>query len=166
MKNANTRNFIVWGIVIALLLAMIAASNSPMTAQPDGELTYSVLEEKVQSGEVASANIDVDRGVITGTLTNGEKYRTNIGPINLDSDAIFEGTDIPYEYEQQKQQSVLGSMLIGLLPILFIAGLFLLFFRNMQGGGRGGAMSFGKSKAKLLTENSQRKTAGAVYHLY
>jgi cell division protease FtsH len=158
MKNANPRNFIVWGIVVALLLAMIAASNSPMTAQSDNELTYSVLEEKVQSGEVASANIDVDRGVITGTLTNGEEYRTNIGPFNLDSDAIFEGTDIPYEFEEQRQQSVLGSMLVGLLPILLIAGLFLLFFRNMQGGGRGGAMNFGKSKAKLLTENNQRKT--------
>ena len=158
MKNANTRNFIVWGIVIALLLAMIAASNSPMTSQTSDELTYSVLEQKVQAGEVKSANIDVERGVITGTLNNGETYRTNIGPYNLDSDEIFEGSDIPYEFEQQKQQSVLGGMLIGLLPILLIAGLFLLFFRNMQGGGRGGAMNFGKSKAKLLTENNQRKT--------
>jgi len=158
MKNANTRNFIVWGIVIALLLGMVAASNSSIQGPASDEITYSVLQQKVQAGEVKSAKIDVEGGVITGTFSDGEKYRTNIGPINLDADELFEGTDIPYQYEERARQSVLGSMLIGLLPILLIAGLFLLFFRNMQGGGRGGAMSFGKSKAKLLTENTKRVT--------
>ena len=158
MKNTNTRNFIVWGIVIALLLGMVVASNPPIQSSSSDELTYSVLQQKVDAGEVKSANIDVEGGVITGTLTNDKKYRTNIGPINLDADALFEGTDIPYQFEERTRQSLLGSMLVGLLPILLIAGLFLLFFRNMQGGGRGGAMSFGKSKAKLLTENTKRVT--------
>ncbi|MEP3653720.1 MAG: ATP-dependent zinc metalloprotease FtsH [Litorimonas sp.] len=159
MKNANTRNFIVWGIVIALLLGMVAASNSSLEgpAKKD-EITYSQLQSRVNSGDVQSALIDVEGGVITGTLNNGDKYRTNIGPINLDADALFEGTDIPYEFEERSGPNTLGSILMAFLPILLIAGLFLLFFRNMQGGGRGGAMSFGKSKAKLLTENSQRKT--------
>ena len=135
------------------------ASNSSLEgpAKKD-ELTYSQLQQRVDSGEVKSALIDPENGVITGTLSNGEKYRTNIGAYNLDADDIFEGTDIPYEFKEQSNPSMLGSLLVGLLPILLIAGLFLLFFRNMQGGGRGGAMSFGKSKAKLLTENSQRKT--------
>jgi len=158
MKNANTRNFIVWGIVIALLLAMIAASNTSLDGPAKDELTYSELQNRVQAGDVKSALIDVEGGVITGTLNNDEKYRTNIGPINLDADALFDGTDIPYEFEERTNPSVLGSLLVGILPILLIAGLFLLFFKNMQGGGRGGAMNFGKSKAKLLTENSQRKT--------
>ena len=158
MKNVNTRNFIVWGIVIALLLAMIAASNTSLDGPAKDDMTYSQLQQRVQASEVKSALIDAEGGVITGTLNNGEKYRTNIGPYNLDADEIFENSDIPYEFKEQSNPSVLGSMLIGFLPILLIAGLFLLFFRNMQGGGRGGAMSFGKSKAKLLTENSQRKT--------
>ena len=158
MKNANTRNFIVWGIVIALLLAMIAASNTTLEGPAKDELTYSELQKRVQAGDVKSALIDVEGGVITGTLNNDEKYRTNIGPINLDADALFDGTNIPYEFEERTNPSVLGSLLVGILPILLIAGLFLLFFKNMQGGGRGGAMNFGKSKAKLLTENNQRKT--------
>ena len=158
MKNANTRNFIVWGIVIALLLAMIAASNTTLDGPAKDELTYSELQKRVQAGDVKSALIDVEGGVITGTLNNDEKYRTNIGPINLDADALFDGTNIPYEFEERTNPSVLGSLLVGILPILLIAGLFLLFFKNMQGGGRGGAMNFGKSKAKLLTENNQRKT--------
>ena len=158
MKNANTRNFIVWGIVIALLLGMVVASNAPGQGPASDEITYSVLQQKVDAGEVKSANIDTDRGVITGTLNNGEKYSTNIGQFNLNADAIFEGTKVPYEYEEQARPNMLGSLVVGLLPILLIAGLFLLFFRNMQGGGRGGAMSFGKSKAKLLTENTKRVT--------
>ena len=158
MKNANTRNFIVWGIVIALLLAMVVASSTSLDGPPKDEITYSQLQQRVEAKEVKSALIDVEGGVITGTLNNGEKYRTNIGPINLDADALFENTEIPYEYEERANPSMLGSMLVGFLPLLLIAGLFLLFFKNMQGGGRGGAMNFGKSKAKLLTENSQRKT--------
>jgi len=158
MKNANTRNFIVWGIVIALLLAMIAASNSSIQPADKSEITYSQLQQRVASGEVQTGLIDTDQGVITGTLSNGEKYKTNIGQFNLDADEVFVGSDVAYEYKEQKNPSMLGSVLVGILPILLIAGLFLLFFRNMQGGGRGGAMSFGKSKAKLLTENSQRKT--------
>ena len=158
MKNANTRNFIVWGIVIALLLAMFAASNPSLNNAEKNEITYSELQKHVETDNVKSANIDVAAGVITGTLKNDEKYRTNIGPINLNADALFEGTNIPYEYEENTRPSALGSIIIAILPILLIAGLFFLFFKNMQGGGRGGAMSFGKSKAKLLTENSQRKT--------
>ena len=158
MKNANTRNFIVWGIVIALLLAMFVASNPTINSPANDEITYSDLQEKIEAGNVKSATIDVEGGVISGTLSNGEDYRTNIGPINLNADALFENTDIPYEYEERSTPSALGSILLAILPILLIAGLFLLFFKNMQGGGRGGAMSFGKSKAKLLTENSQRKT--------
>ena len=158
MKNANTRNFIVWGIVIALLLAMFAASNPTLNGPEKNDMTYSDLQEQVESGNVRSAKIDVEAGVISGTLENGKDYRTNIGPINLNADALFENTDIPYEYEERSTPSALGSILLAILPILLIAGLFLLFFKNMQGGGRGGAMSFGKSKAKLLTENSQRKT--------
>ncbi|WP_427450125.1 ATP-dependent zinc metalloprotease FtsH [Litorimonas sp. WD9-15] len=158
MKNVNTRNFIVWGIVIALLLAMITAASSDVQGGPSDELTYSQLQERVESGQVESALIDTEGGVITGTLTGGEKYKTNIGAINLNADEIFEGTDIPYKFEERKQQSMFGSLLMGLLPLLIIGALFLLFFRNMQGGGRGGAMNFGKSKAKLLTENTQKKT--------
>ena len=158
MKNVNTRNFIIWGVVIALLLAMITAASSDIQASNTTELTYTQLKERVESGEVESAIIDVDSGMITGTLNGEEKYRTYIGPYNLDADEVFEGSAIPYEFKEQAKPSMFGSALIGILPLLIIGGLFLLFFRNMQGGGRGGAMSFGKSKAKLLTENTQRKT--------
>ena len=99
MKNANTRNFIVWGIVIALLLAMFVASNPTINSPANDEITYSDLQEKIEAGNVKSATIDVEGGVISGTLSNGEDYRTNIGPINLNADALFENTDIPYEYE-------------------------------------------------------------------
>ena len=158
MKNMNTRNFIVWGVVIALFFAMITAANTDIKAANTDDITYTELKELVDSNQVESALIDVEGGKITGTLAGNKKFTTNIGPINLDADELFEGTSIPYEYEERTKPNMLGSVLAGLLPLMIIVGLFFLFFRNMQGGGRGGAMSFGKSKAKLLTENSQRKT--------
>ena len=151
MKNANTRNFVIWGVVIALLLAMVTAASSDIQASNTTELTYTQLKERVEDGSVESAIIDVDKGMITGTLNGEEKYRTYIGPYNLDADEVFEGSSIPYEFKEQTKPNMLGSALIGILPLLIIGGLFLLFFRNMQGGGRGGAMSFGKSKARLFT---------------
>ena len=158
MKNANTRNFIVWGIVIALLLAMFVASNPTMNGADKNELIYSELAAEVQAGNVKSAVIDSESGVIITTHNDDQEYRTNIALLDFDSDELFENTGIPYEFEKRTKPSALGSILLAILPILLIAGLFLLFFKNMQGGGRGGAMSFGKSKAKLLTENNQRKT--------
>ena len=158
MKNMNTRNFIVWGVVIALFFAMITAANTDIKAASTDDITYSELKELVDSNQVESALIDVEGGKITGTLAGNKKFTTNIGSFNLDADELFEGTSIPYEYEERAKPNMLGSVLAGLLPLMIIVGLFFLFFRNMQGGGRGGAMSFGKSKAKLLTENSQRKT--------
>jgi len=160
MKNTNTRNFIIWGIVIALLLAMLTASNASIQGPSNDEITYSQFVDRVQSGEVETALIDKSDGIITGKLKGGQDYRTNLGDyaINFDPVDFFEGTDTNYDNSAVERQSVLGNMLIGLLPILLIAGLFILFFRNMQGGGRGGAMSFGKSKAKLLTENTKRVT--------
>jgi len=113
MKNANTRNFIVWGIVIALLLGMVVASNAPGQGLSNDEITYSVLEQKVDAGEVATAKIDTDRGIITGTFTNGEKYSANIGQFNLNADAVFEGSEVHYEYKEQTRPNMLGSMLVG-----------------------------------------------------
>ena len=93
MKNANTRNFIVWGIVIALLLAMVTASNSSFDGPSKDSISYSQLQAHVEAKQVESAVIDVEGGVITGKLDNGEKFKTNIGPINLDADALFQDTD-------------------------------------------------------------------------
>lgn len=156
----NQRQFAVWGIIIMLLLIVFAVSqsNQGATAGAD-EFTFSDFRERVESGEIASARIDIPGGEVTGTLTNGDPYMVNVPPVSADpAGDLLRAADIPYEYADKSEPSLLGNLLISILPLLIIIGLFFLVFRNMQGGGRGGAMSFGKSKAKLLTENTKRVT--------
>ena len=95
MKNMNTRNFIVWGVVIALFFAMITAANTDIKAANTDDITYSELKELVDSNQIESVLIDVEGGKITGTLAGNKKFTTNIGSFNLDADELFEGRSIP-----------------------------------------------------------------------
>jgi cell division protease FtsH len=157
--NFNIRNIAVWGLIIALFLVMITVTqgnfNSPAD---DNKMNFSQFTQQVKQGNIASAKIDQDSRVVTGKQSDGSEYVANIPFLEDKAGDLLEGTNIPYEYAEKKEASIIGSLLMSILPLLLIVGVFFLFFRSMQGGGRGGAMSFGKSKAKLLTENTQRKT--------
>jgi cell division protease FtsH len=156
----NQRQFAVWGIIIMLLLIVFAVSQSNTGGAAAGEeFTFSDFQSRVENGEVRSAKIDIPGGEVTGTLANGDPYTVNVPPVSSDpAGDILKNSGIPYQYAEKKEQSLIGSLLISILPLLIIIGIFFLVFRNMQGGGRGGAMSFGKSKAKLLTENTKHVT--------
>jgi len=155
----NQRQFAVWGIIIMLLLIVFAVSQSNTGAVDGEEFTFSDFQSRVEAGEIKSAKIDIPGGEVTGELSNGEDYLVNVPPVSADpAGTILKDSGIPYQYAEKTEPSFLGSILLSILPLLIIIGLFFLVFRNMQGGGRGGAMSFGKSKAKLLTENTKRVT--------
>lgn len=156
----NQRQFAVWGIIIMLLLIVFAVSQGNTGTATQGEpFTFSDFQSRVETGDIKSAKIDVPGGKVTGELATGEAYIVNVPPVSSDpAGDVLKGSGILYEYAEKKEQSLIGNILISILPLLIIIGLFFLVFRNMQGGGRGGAMSFGKSKAKLLTENTKRVT--------
>ena len=156
----NARQIAVWGLIITLFIVVFTLSQGGMNQSATAEeMNFSEWNERVDNGDVESALVDVQAGVVTGTLSNGEEYRVNV-PSNFDNPAgdVLADTNIPYEYAEKSEPSVLGNILISILPLIILVGLFFLIFRNMQGAGRGGAMSFGKSKAKLLTENTKRVT--------
>lgn len=157
--NLNIRNLAVWGVVIAMFLVMITVTqgNFQNTAAAE-ELTFRQLQEQVAQGNILSAEVDEANGLIKGTTADGKTFVANTSRLEDRAGELFAGSDIPFQYSEVKKPNALTNILFSLLPLLLIAGLFFLFFRSMQGGGRGGAMSFGKSKAKLLTENTQRKT--------
>ncbi len=158
-SNFNMRNLAVWGVIVAMFLVMITVtqSNFQTTAGAE-ELTFRQLQEQVAQGNITTAEVDEANGMITGTMADGKKFVANTSRLEDRAGEIFAGSDIPFQYSEVKKQSALANILLSLLPLLLIGGLFFLFFRSMQGGGRGGAMSFGKSKAKLLTENTKKVT--------
>ena len=122
------------------------------------EIPYSQAIEMIEKGDVKSAKIDGENLTIT-LGPNNNKLRSII-PNSPFNDGITETLlDNNVEIEAVKQQeSGLASFIQYLLPFVLIVGVWLFFMNRMQGGGRGGAMGFGKSKAKLLNQNEDRKT--------
>ena len=153
--NPWMKSLLVWGgIFVALLLvvSMFGGSNDATGSQ----ITYSDFREKVSEGSVENVTIGSDR--ITGTFENGTAFATT--PVQGDSSLtqLLEDNDVEYSGAQPEQTSMLVYILINTLPFLLILGIAFFALRQVQKGGGSGAMGFGKSKAKLLTEKQGRVT--------
>ena len=158
--NMNMKNIAVWAVIITMFLVMLSVSSTSMkSASAPSELTYSEMVQKAKAGEIVEAKIEKSGSKITGKTSDDKSFTVN-GPVYETemTQELFEANGIAYDYDKPKETSTLAAILINILPLLLIVGISILIFRSMQGGGRGGAMSFGKSRAKMLTENTKRVT--------
>jgi len=156
--NTNMRNLAMWALVITMFIMMISVSQNSFEVTTENKYSYSELENKVAAGEIASAEIDEASGFIAGETTDGKKFTANTSRIEDRAGEMFEAAGVDYDYSDVKSPNRMVDVLIGILPLMLIIGVTLMFMRSMQGGGRGGAMSFGKSRAKLLNEPSGKVT--------
>ncbi len=157
--NTNMRNLAMWALVITMFVMMISVSQGSIQGPSENELIYSELVDKVEAGEVTNAKIDNDNAIITGDLKDGRKFRVDIGRYNFEQPRdILMDADVPVSFGKVPKNNRMIDILFGLLPLIVIIGITLMFMRSMQGGGRGGAMSFGKSRAKLLNEPAGKVT--------
>ncbi|RZJ04555.1 MAG: ATP-dependent zinc metalloprotease FtsH [Brevundimonas sp.] len=159
----NLRNLAIWGAIILGALAVYvavsrsgapAAAGQKAGAQAAGKMTYSELID-ARDGK-AIERVESRGEKLKVTLKDG-RVATVITP--TPNDRLLESIDASGAVvdPQSQTQSWVITALIGILPFLLIIGLWILIMRQMQGGARG-AMGFGKSKAKLLTEHKGRKT--------
>lgn len=151
----NLRNLVIWGVIVVVLVGLYSMmSGGRGAAGGASEITYSALLEKVGSGEVRKAVI---RGAAVEIKDSANRTFTAVTPNNQD-DLVkrleSQGADI--SVKPAGGFTLLG-FLLNSLPILLLIGVWIFFMRQMQGGARG-AMGFGKSKARLLTENKNRVT--------
>ncbi len=155
------KNTLLWLVVIGVLVLVF--SGFDQSSEPDN-LNYSEFVTAVSENQVASVEIDGEQ--ITGEKKNGSEFET-IRPAVADEQLmpLLRENQVDIQGTAPKRQSVLMQLLIASFPILLIIGLFLFFMRKMQGGagGKGGSpMSFGKSKAKMLTEDQINVNFGDV----
>jgi cell division protease FtsH len=154
------KNLILWLIIAAVLVTVMNNFSSPSEPQT---LSYSQFIEQVKEGRVE--RVTVDGFVITGKRTDGEVFKT-IRPAIQDGGLIGDLIDnnVVIEGKQPEQQSIWTQLLVASFPILVIIAVFMFFMRQMQGGagGKGGPMSFGKSKARLLSEDQVKTTFADV----
>jgi len=158
--NDMVKNLLLWLIIAAVLLTVFKNFN-PQTSQ--AQLKYSEFLEAVQQEQVR--NVRIDGLNINGTFLSGEHFET-VRPALLDEGLMPELRKHQVEVEAAKpeQQSLWTQLLVACFPILIIIAVFMFFMRQMQGGGggRGGPMAFGKSKARLLSEDQIKTTFADV----
>lgn len=154
--NGNFRNFALWIIIGLLLIALFNLFQNPGQTTRGDSIPYSQFISEVEQGSVRSVTIAGTE--ITGIYNNNGRFVTR-APDNTDFvDKLTErGVAVTAEPPSSEGFSLIG-LLISWLPMILILGVWIFFMRQMQGGGRGGAMGFGKSKAKLLTEEHGRVT--------
>ncbi|MEO5811417.1 MAG: ATP-dependent zinc metalloprotease FtsH [Rhodanobacter sp.] len=153
--NETAKNVLLW-VIIAVVLFTVFNSFSPRSAG-SADLPYSGFVQSVENGNIATAVISADQpATITGKLKDGSAFRTVAPMLGFSTNAVVKQMqDKGVEVRQTPSEGFsLMGLLISWLPVLLIVGVFIWFMRQMQSGGGGrGAMSFGRSRAKLQGED-------------
>jgi cell division protease FtsH len=150
----NARNIAFWVVLFLLILALFNLFSGSGGTMQSREVSYSEFVASVDEGEVGQVTLDGEQ--IRFRTKDGQDFIT-IMPADAAVTQLLIENNIPVRAEKQ-QQSGFQSFLMTLLPFLLLIGVWIYFMNRMQGGGKGGAMGFGKSKAKMLTEKQGRVT--------
>ncbi len=154
--NPWMKNMLIWAGVIIALLVVVSMFDRGQNAATT-EISYSAFKEKVVGGEVKSVQIGPDS--IVGKYNDTTMFVTKQVPNDPTLVKLLEDEGVEYSGAPKEQTSLLTVLLIQALPFLLILGIAFFVLRQVQkGGGAGGAMGFGKSKAKLLTEKQGKVT--------
>ncbi|NWO10452.1 ATP-dependent zinc metalloprotease FtsH [Chromohalobacter salexigens] len=158
--NDMAKNLILWLVIAAVLLTVFNNFSSDSSPQA---MSYSQFVEQVQNDQVS--NVTIEGYTITGERDDGSQFQT-IRPAAQDPKLMDDllAHDVSVVGKQPEEQSLWTRLLVASFPILIILAIFIFFMRQMQGGagGKGGPMSFGKSKAKLLTQDQIKTTFADV----
>jgi cell division protease FtsH len=154
--NETSKNVLLW-VIIAVVLFTVFQSFNPRGAA-SSDLPYSSFVQSVDNGNVANATISADQpATISGKLKDGSAFRTVAPMLGFSTNEVvkqMQSKGVEVRQDPSEGFSLIG-LLISWLPVLLIVGVFIWFMRQMQSGGGGGrgAMSFGRSRAKLQGED-------------
>ncbi len=154
------KNLILWLVIAVVLMAVFDNFSPGENARPQTD--YTTFLKEANQGMIREVRIDSSKNEIRGTKRTGETFVTYIPYFDdqLVSDLVKQ--DVRVLGEPPQEQSLLTSIFISWFPMLLLIGVWIFFMRQMQGGGGRGAMSFGKSKARLLSEDQIKTTFADV----
>ena len=163
MGNSIIKNIIIWG---ALFLAIGAGVNAMQERKTDGkQIEYSQFIQQVKSGEINNVNLEGSPAGyrIRGERNDSEKsvFTTN-APLDDRLIPTLEENKVRIKVTPEEQPGFLRGLLTNLLPVLLLIGVWIYFMRAQSGGGKGGAFSFGKSRARLLDKDANAVTFADV----
>ncbi|HYC45506.1 MAG TPA: ATP-dependent zinc metalloprotease FtsH [Burkholderiales bacterium] len=155
--NNLIKNVAIWLVIALVLMTVFNQFSTRQTAQKAVE--YSQFIEEVKQGRIAK--VTIEGRVLKGVKTTGERF-TTYSPSDpwLVSDLLKNGVIV--EAKPEEEPSLLMNIFVSWFPMLLLIGVWIFFMRQMQGGGRGGAFSFGKSRARMLDESNNTVTFADV----
>jgi cell division protease FtsH len=155
--NNLIKTVAIWLVIALVLMTVFNQFSVQKTAQKPME--YSQFIDEVKQGRIAK--VTIEGRVVKGVKTTGEKFVTHaVTDLWMVSDLLKAGVII--EAKPEEEQSFLAQVFISWFPMLLLIGVWIFFMRQMQGGGRGGAFSFGKSRARMLDESNNTVTFADV----
>jgi len=155
------KNLLLW-VVIAVVLMAVFNNFGSRSARSDSTLSYSQLIDAVKAGQVQQ--VAISDNTIRGKMQVGDKFKTYMpNDPHLIDDLLANGVEI--SVQPPEEPSMLMQIFVSFGPILLLIAVWIFFMRQMQGGGvggRGGAMGFGKSKARMLDQDQNKVTFADV----
>jgi cell division protease FtsH len=150
----------IWVVIALVLFTVFKQFDGRTIAGGATSVPYSDFLDEVKSKHIKEATIE-DRTIVA-TTTDGKKIKTSVTYLDrgLIGDLVNNG--VKFDVKQPEEQSFLSQVFISWFPMLLLIGVWVFFMRQMQGGGKGGAFSFGRSKARMLDEASNTVTFADV----
>ena len=150
----------IWVVIALVLFTVFKQFDDRGLAGGAAPIAYSDFLDEVKAKHIKEATIE-DRTIVA-TTSDGKKIKATV--TNLDRGLIGDlvNNDVKFDVKQPEPPSFLSQVFISWFPMLLLIGVWVFFMRQMQGGGKGGAFSFGKSKARMLDENSNAVTFADV----
>jgi cell division protease FtsH len=158
-SNAWMRSLMIWVGILMALAIIVGLIDGRSREAPSSAIAYSEFLKKVDEGSVKEVTMSGD--IISGTTSNGQTFKTYAMPDPMLTERL-DKAGIRFSGKPEEGPSFWQMMLYQSLPFILILGVGFFIMRQMQKGGSGGAMGFGKSRAKLLTEKQGRVTFADV----
>ncbi|MCX8509378.1 MAG: ATP-dependent metallopeptidase FtsH/Yme1/Tma family protein, partial [Rhodobacteraceae bacterium] len=154
----NARNIAFWVVLFLLVVALFNLFSGGTTAFTGQTMAYSDFMKRVDEGQVSGVTLDGEQ-IVVKTADGGQWVTIKPEGEQLNTQLVDKliAKNVAVKAEKQSQSSFF-SLLSVWLPFIVLIGVWVFFMNRMQGGGRGGAMGFGKSRAKLLTEKQGKIT--------
>jgi len=155
--NNTIKNIAIW-VIVAIILMTVFNQFSNKNG-PENQIVYSQFINEVKQGHVAK--VIIEGRMLHGENSDGKKFNS-YAPYDPGMMGDLLKNNVKVEAKPEQEQSLLMSILINWFPMVLLIGVWIFFMRQMQGGGKGGAFSFGKSKARQLDEASNQTTFADV----
>jgi len=155
--NNLFKNLAIWMVIGVVLMTIFNQFNSRQAAL--SSVDYSQFLEEVKQGHIAK--VVIQGRTLEATTVDGRKI-TSYAPTDIWMVSDLLKNNVKVVAKPEEEQSFLMSIFVSWFPMLLLIGVWIFFMRQMQGGGRGGAFSFGKSKARMLDENNNTVTFADV----